>query len=227
MQLFDRMSKSMSVWLSERRLGDLADIISSFSYIILLKNVFRLRSTAGISKNYLIFSMIISVMQLIDACVSWQIYRVIIELILIGATVMVYATVTRMFPVRSERFRDNSKTLLITLAIAFVISLTVVFDGFMQMFVHWMSALRLYCQYSLTINCRRTTHFNWSFLLSLGTSQLVTSFAFLRASFTETRIPVMCNFWLAGIINTLITVDFVFAVFNVRDTPDTFELLPK
>lgn len=198
------------------------DILDIFPFIVMLSNVWKIHSSAGISRNFVGLSCISAAIFLVT---SKNIKGCVSSFLKFFLTLILYFSIKFKFTLKSEKFRDTKWSLSI-IPISIILSLFTFFDDNFKTFItnigFWMNSLSIACQVMITKQSRRI-----NLLYGYFPIYFICKFCYVYLLFIDafkTTGTEMWFSWLNGVTTMLLSIDLVYFALNAKQKDDDFDL---
>ena len=198
------------------------DVLDAIPFVVLLANVWRVRSGAGISRSFLQYTCLSSGLYLITSKTA---ANFLVSSAKFAIVFLLYCSVTFKFPIKSDRFKDSHWTFLI-LPISLIMSIFSLSDGgirdFLENFALLMNSMSISCQVSVIKQSRRTTLFI-GFFPAFVLCKICSIYLLIKRAFSTEGTEMWCC-WISGAIMLLMSIDMLYFSFRVKQRTDEIDL---
>lgn len=198
------------------------DILDILPFLVILSNIWKIRSSAGISRNYIGLSCISSFLFLFTS--KYFVPGVLSFFKFLGI-LCIFILVAFKFPLKSERFKDPKWTFFIIPASVIFSLFTFIDDNFLCFIKNiglWLKTLSLLCQVTLTKQSKRVNLLH-QYLPVFCICQFCEVYLILNQAFRTTGTE-MWFYWFNGVGILLLSIDLFFFVNHSKKKDDDFEL---
>ncbi|KAK8842735.1 hypothetical protein M9Y10_025598 [Tritrichomonas musculus] len=198
------------------------DILDVFPFIVMLSNVWKIHSSAGISRNFVGLSCISAAIFLIT---SKNIKGCISSFLKFFLTLLLYFSIKFKYPLKSEKFRDTKWSLLIIPISIFLSLFTFIDDNFKTFIINigfWLNSLSIACQV-LIIKQSRRINLLYGYFPIYFICKFCYVYLLFNQAFRTTGTEMWFN-WLNGVATMLLSIDLVYFAYHAKQKDDDFDL---
>ncbi|OHT15107.1 hypothetical protein TRFO_14463 [Tritrichomonas foetus] len=198
------------------------DILDILPFVIVLSNVWKIHSSAGISRHFVGFTCASAALSLIT---SRNVRGCFIAFTKFFLTLILYCSIKFKFPLKSDKFRDPKWTFLI-IPVSLVLSLFAFpregLKSYLSTVGHWFNAFAVACQVTVTKQSRRITLLSGYFVVFI-ICKYCTIYLMVNRAFNTSGSEMWYAF-LCGATSMVLSIDLLYFAYYAKQRIDDFEL---